>query len=86
MKVVVIGGTGLIGSKVVDKLNQHGHEAAVAAPNTGVNDTRRVVTDPQSRYFGVVLDDHTLVPGPAATVFPTRFEDWLVDNAPAPVR
>ena len=32
------------------------------------------------------LDDHTLVPGPAATVFPTRFEVWLVDNAPAPVR
>ena len=38
------------------------------------------------RYFGVVLDDHTLVPGTAATVFPTRFADWLVDNAPVPVR
>ncbi len=50
------------------------------------NDTRRVVTDPQSRYFGVVLDDHTLVPGPDAMVFATRFEDWLVDNAPAAVR
>ena len=37
MKVVVIGGTGLIGSKVVAKLNQHGHEAIAAAPNTGVN-------------------------------------------------
>lgn len=37
MKVVVIGGTGLIGSKVVDKLNEHGHEAIAAAPNTGVN-------------------------------------------------
>jgi hypothetical protein len=34
----------------------------------------------------VVLDDHTLVPAAAATVFPTRFTDWLVDNAPAPVR
>jgi uncharacterized protein YbjT (DUF2867 family) len=50
------------------------------------NDTRRVVTDPQSRYFGVLLDDHSLVPGPDATVFPTRFEDWLVDNALAPVK
>jgi uncharacterized protein YbjT (DUF2867 family) len=49
-------------------------------------DTRRVVTDSQARYFGVVLDDHTLVPGPEAIVFPTRFEDWLIDNAPAPVR
>ena len=37
MKVVVIGGTGLIGSKVVSKLNAHGHEAVAASPNTGVN-------------------------------------------------
>jgi uncharacterized protein YbjT (DUF2867 family) len=37
MKIVVIGGTGLIGSKVVEKLRVHGHEAVAAAPNTGVN-------------------------------------------------
>lgn len=37
MKVVVIGGTGLIGSKLVVKLNEQGHEAVAAAPNTGVN-------------------------------------------------
>jgi uncharacterized protein YbjT (DUF2867 family) len=37
MKIVVIGGTGLIGSKVVGKLKQKGHEAIAAAPNTGVN-------------------------------------------------
>lgn len=37
MKIVVIGGTGLIGSKVVAKLQEHGHEAVAAAPNTGVN-------------------------------------------------
>ncbi|MCD7443395.1 SDR family oxidoreductase [Streptomyces lincolnensis] len=37
MKVVVIGGTGLIGSKVVARLGEHGHEAVAAAPNTGVN-------------------------------------------------
>jgi uncharacterized protein YbjT (DUF2867 family) len=37
MKIVVIGGTGLIGSKLVAKLGQHGHEALAAAPNTGVN-------------------------------------------------
>lgn len=36
-KIVVIGGTGLIGSKVVAKLEDHGHEAVAAAPNTGVN-------------------------------------------------
>ncbi|MDT5198183.1 MAG: hypothetical protein QOG79_4318 [Mycobacterium sp.] len=32
MKIVVIGGAGLIGSKVVAKLTQHGHEAIAAAP------------------------------------------------------
>src|SRR5437764_4194179 len=37
MKIVVIGGTGLIGSKLVKKLREHGHEAVAAAPNTGVN-------------------------------------------------
>jgi uncharacterized protein YbjT (DUF2867 family) len=37
MKIVVIGGTGLIGSKLVNKLREQGHEAVPAAPNTGVN-------------------------------------------------
>lgn len=37
MKIVVIGGTGLIGSKVVTKLTEHGHEAVAASPNSGVN-------------------------------------------------
>src|SRR5262249_39757953 len=37
MKIVVIGGTGLIGSKVVARLKQNGHDALAAAPNTGVN-------------------------------------------------
>jgi uncharacterized protein YbjT (DUF2867 family) len=37
MKIVVIGGTGLIGSGLIEKLTQHGHEAVAAAPSTGVN-------------------------------------------------
>jgi len=37
MKIVVIGGTGLIGSKVVANLKQKGHEVFAAAPNTGIN-------------------------------------------------
>lgn len=37
MKVVVIGGTGLIGSKLIEQLNAHGHDAVPAAPQTGVN-------------------------------------------------
>jgi uncharacterized protein YbjT (DUF2867 family) len=36
-RIIVIGGTGLIGSKVVQKLTEHGHEAIPASPNSGVN-------------------------------------------------
>jgi uncharacterized protein YbjT (DUF2867 family) len=37
MKLVIIGGTGLIGSKLVTRLREHGHEAMPASPDTGVN-------------------------------------------------
>jgi uncharacterized protein YbjT (DUF2867 family) len=37
MKLVIIGGTGLIGSKLVARLKEHGHEAVPASPDTGVN-------------------------------------------------
>ncbi len=37
MKIVVIGGSGLIGSKLVDKLREHGHQAVPASPDSGVN-------------------------------------------------
>jgi len=37
MKIVVIGGTGLIGSKLVAKLDEQGHDAVPASPDTGVN-------------------------------------------------
>ncbi len=37
MKIVVIGGSGLIGSKLVNKLRERGHEAVGASPDSGVN-------------------------------------------------
>jgi uncharacterized protein YbjT (DUF2867 family) len=37
MKIVVVGGTGLIGSKVVARLGEQGHQAVAAAPSTGVD-------------------------------------------------
>jgi uncharacterized protein YbjT (DUF2867 family) len=37
MKIVVVGGTGLIGSKLVKKLREAGHDVVAASPNTGVN-------------------------------------------------
>ncbi|WP_027998439.1 SDR family oxidoreductase [Sinorhizobium arboris] len=41
MKIVVIGGTGLIGSKLVANLRERGHDVLAAAPNTGVNTITR---------------------------------------------
>src|SRR5215510_338892 len=37
MKIIVIGGSGLIGSKLVTKLREHGYEAIAASPSSGVN-------------------------------------------------
>ncbi len=37
MKIVVIGGTGLIGRQVIERLTEHGHDAVAAAPSTGVD-------------------------------------------------
>src|SRR6201998_223254 len=39
MKIVVIGGSGLIGSKLVNKLREQGHEAVAGSPKSGVNPT-----------------------------------------------
>ena len=41
MKIVVIGGTGLIGSKLVKNLRERGHDVLAAAPGTGVNSITR---------------------------------------------
>src|SRR4051812_19094795 len=41
MKIVVIGGSGLIGSRLVDRLRQDGHEVVAASPKSGVNTLTR---------------------------------------------
>jgi uncharacterized protein YbjT (DUF2867 family) len=56
MKVVVIGGTGLIGSKVVTRLRERGHEAVAAAPNTGVNTLTGEGLDAALESASVVVD------------------------------
>jgi uncharacterized protein YbjT (DUF2867 family) len=40
-------------------------------------DPGEVVTDPTARYFNALLEDRELLPGGEATIFNTRFEDWL---------
>ena len=40
MKIVIIGGTGLIGSKLVRKLGEQGHKAVPASPDSGLTPSR----------------------------------------------
>ncbi|MGN6723584.1 MAG: SDR family oxidoreductase [Marmoricola sp.] len=56
MKIVVIGGTGLIGSNVVAGLAQQGHDAVAAAPNTGVNTITGEGLDAAMAGADVVVD------------------------------
>jgi uncharacterized protein YbjT (DUF2867 family) len=56
MKLVIIGGSGLIGSKLVTKLREHGHEAVAASPNTGVNTLTGEGLDDALKGASVVVD------------------------------
>lgn len=56
MNIVVIGGTGLIGSKVVEKLSAHGHHATAAAPQTGVDTLTNVGVEEAVRGADVLVD------------------------------
>lgn len=44
---------------------------------TAHNDSRQVMADVHSMYFGTVLNDQSLTPGEAARIGPTRLDDWL---------
>jgi uncharacterized protein YbjT (DUF2867 family) len=48
---------------------------------TARGDGREVVADPAATYWGVEIDDRTLVPGDGATLFDIRFEDWILEAA-----
>jgi uncharacterized protein YbjT (DUF2867 family) len=56
MKIVVIGGSGLIGSKLVRKLREHGHEVVAASPDTGVNTLTGEGLDEAIAGAAVVVD------------------------------
>ena len=55
MKNIVIG-SGLIGSKLVNKLREHGHEAISASPNSGVNTLTGQGLDEVLKGASVVVD------------------------------
>src|SRR5262245_52338577 len=56
MKIVVIGGSGLIGSKLVKKLGEQGHQAVAASPSSGVNTLTGVGLSEVLKGASVVVD------------------------------
>jgi hypothetical protein len=40
-------------------------------------DARTVITDPKARYYGIEVNDQSLIPGDNPRIGPTRFEEWL---------
>jgi len=56
MKIVVIGGTGLIGSKLVERFGADGHEALPASPDTGVDSVTGEGLDDALKGASVVVD------------------------------
>lgn len=88
-KIVVIGGTGLIGSKVVAKLNDHGHNAVPAAPNTGVNTITGEGLDDALKGADVVVDvsnSPSFAPDDVMQFFTTSTTNLLRAEAAAGVR
>jgi uncharacterized protein YbjT (DUF2867 family) len=89
MKIVVIGGTGLIGSKLVAKLREQGHEVVAAAPNSGVNTITGEGVDEALKGASVVVDvsnSPSLEGEPALAFFETSTGNLLAAEAKAGVR
>lgn len=93
MRIVVIGGTGLIGSKLVQALTEHGHEAIAASPRTGVNAvTGEGLTDVLTgagRQTDVVVDvsnSPSFDDGPALEFFTRSATNLLAAESAAGVR
>jgi uncharacterized protein YbjT (DUF2867 family) len=48
---------------------------------TARGDSREVIADPEARYWGIELEERTLVPADGATLFDTRLEEWILEAA-----
>lgn len=89
MKVVVIGGTGLIGSLVVSQLSDHGHEALAASLDTGVNTLTGAGLAQVLDGADVVVDvsnSPSLEAGPAMEFFTTSTNNLLAGEQAFGVR
>ena len=89
MKIVVIGGTGLIGSKVVARLRDAGHDVLAAAPNTGVNTLTGEGLAAALDAAGVVVDlanSPSFEPSAVMSFFTAHENSLLAAEARAGVR
>lgn len=89
MKIVVIGGTGLIGSRTVVRLRGAGHDAVAAAPNTGVNTVTGEGLDAVLDGADVVIDlanSRSFEPSAAMEFFTVHEKNLLAAEARAGVR
>jgi uncharacterized protein YbjT (DUF2867 family) len=87
MRIVVIGGTGLIGSKLVHGLTERGHDALAAAPSTGVNTLTGEGLSTALRGAEVVVDvsNSPTLDGAAKEFFKTATTNLLRAEAEAGV-
>src|SRR5215471_3897414 len=89
MKIVVIGGSGFIGSKLVPKLREHGHETIAASPNSGVNTLTAEGLAEALKSASVVVDVSNAPSWEDAAVmkfFETSTRNLLASEAEAGVR
>ena len=84
----VAKGLGIVaGNPPVNGITEIGGPRPVLLPDmirtalTARGDERTVVSDPAAKYWGIDLDERTLVPGEGAMLFDTRFEDWILETA-----
>jgi uncharacterized protein YbjT (DUF2867 family) len=89
MKIVVIGGTGLIGSKVIARLTQKGHQALAAAPSTGVDTITGKGLDEVLAGAEIVVDlanSPSFEDGPAMEFFQTAGRNITAAEVKAGIR
>jgi uncharacterized protein YbjT (DUF2867 family) len=82
----ITAGTPLDSTVEVAGPEQYGLDDLVRIGLSYRGDARRVVVDPDAPYFGQKLGERTLLPGPDAVHFDTRFEEWVKANPAPPTR
>ena len=70
----------LNGIREIGGLEQFRLDELVRRSLAAKGDPREVVTDEQARYYGVRLDERTLVPGPDGQLGEITFESWLAQR------